>query len=225
MQAGRATAVAGSSGLRGCHRTHRGPGRHRVPGTQGRLHGFEAAPEAVPVVDGQHRAVHHHAGEADPSGGRCADHSPGVGPQVHPAVAAEPRPVRRIEAPHHRRPGGERPGPAPCRRRACRHRPRPVVKSGEHHRRVRRDLRRKGTGQRNGEQQRKHREQGHCSSLGALAVPEQAPGRPCGQLHGRPTDAPGFILRDTAVGTPSEPRSTPGRRPERVLRAGSAVVH
>lgn len=40
-----------------------------------------------------------------------------------------------------------------------------------------------------------------------------------------PTEAPGFALQDTAVGAPSAPRSTPARRPERVHRAGPAVVH
>lgn len=242
MQAGRAAAVAGRSGLRGCHRTHRGSGRHRVPGPQARLDGFEAAPETVPVIDGQHRAVHHDAGETDPSRSRCADHSPGLGPQVHPAVAAEPRPVRPIEAAHHRGPGGERPGPAPCR-----HRPRPAGRSpaarrrlgarsqrrrgsdgrgtdgrlaGKRHRQAR-WRRRKGLGQRNGEQQREHREQGHGFSMGTLAAPEQAPGTPCGQPH----RGPGFALQDTAVGAPSAPRSTPAWRPERVHRAGPAVVH
>lgn len=214
MQAGRAAAVAGSSGLRGRHRTHRGPGRHRVPGPQGRVHGLEAAPETVPVIDGQHRAVHHHAGEADPSRGGRADHSPGVGPQVHPAVTAEPRPVRRIETAHHRGPGGERPGPTPRRRSAGRNRRRHGANSGEHHRRVRRDLRRKGTGQRNGEQQRKHREQGHGSSLGTWAVPEQAPGTPCGQLDRRPRVCPPEHRRRRPVGAPSAPRSTPVGTPK-----------
>ena len=252
MQAGRAAAVAGRSGLRGCHRTHRGSGRHRVPGPQARLDGFEAAPETVPVIDGQHRAVNHDAGETDPSRSRCADHSPGLGPQVHPAVAAEPRPVRRIEAAHHRGPGGERPGPAPCRRRACRHRPRPAGRSpaarrrlgarsqrrrgsdgrgtdgrlaGKRHRQAR-WRRRKGLGQRNGEQQREHREQGHGFSMGTLAAPEQAPGTPCGQPHRGPRIRPSRPRSRRPVGTPKHPSPAPRTRPSggaRCSTLGGAV--
>ena len=94
-----------------------GKAAYRLTGGNGRtprkirLHGFEAAPQAVPVINGEDGPVDNPSGE-DESAGRWGEHLlPWCRSEIDAAVPAEPWTFRGIETPCH---GGTRSeGPSP----------------------------------------------------------------------------------------------------------------
>lgn len=74
--------------------------------------GFEAALEAIALIDGQHRAINYDAGKGHHAVRRRGNRAAvGRWSQVHSSMPAQPRFVRRIKCSQDGRLGGDRPAP------------------------------------------------------------------------------------------------------------------
>ncbi|NYJ79038.1 hypothetical protein HNR09_002449 [Nesterenkonia xinjiangensis] len=102
VQAGARCAVVRAVEFTG-QRADRLSGDDDVAHLQIALHRLEGAHQSVPMVEGDHRSVHHHADEAHLCCRGCEHIGALLGRQIHAPMAGRPRCRRRGEGPQHLR--------------------------------------------------------------------------------------------------------------------------
>jgi len=184
--------------MAGLQRPERSAGGHRLAGAHLRHDRLVRGPQPARVVDADHPATGHPAGEVHDSGPGGEHARARLGGEVDAAVAGQPRRGRRSEPPDHRRPAVQRPAEpgGGAHRRPARSRPRLDTRAGDDAVAERRTGSGAGSGQGRPHpaQQPEHRNQGgdqrhetdgvngHARQLGTTGSARATTTRPaCGQ--------------------------------------------